>query len=95
MRIQPVGTKIIVLPLESKSTTTAGGIELVETELSRATVIEVGDAVDSLYKKGDTVLFPEKRGTTLSYHGKVHLWLDGLSTSLGGDIWGIEIKGEK
>jgi co-chaperonin GroES (HSP10) len=90
-RLQPLGSKILVIPITGQENhTTKYGIELVEVELSRASVVEVGTGVSEIFKKGDIVIFPKSRGTAKHYQGKPHLFIDGNPVNNGGDVWAIE-----
>jgi len=88
MKLKPVGSKILVLPLESKNYVTDTNIELVETELARAEVVEVSDDLSHIYKQGDIVMHPEKSVVLQIYNGKKCLWLNGMGFP-NGDIWAI------
>ena len=92
-RIMPLGSKILCLPItEEKNHTTGGGIELVEIELAKATVVEVGTGVTDVFKKGDIVIYPKSRGTSKPYKGQTHIFLDGNPVTSGGDVWALEIE---
>lgn len=92
-RIQPLGSKLLVLPITGEEDyITEGNIVVVDTELSRAVVVEVGADVTNVFKKGDVVIFPKSRGTSKHYQGKPHLWIDGQPVNSGGDVWGLEVE---
>ena len=88
MKLKPVGTKLLVSPVESKNYVTETNIELIETELARAEVVEVSEELSSIYKVGDIVMFPDKMGSLQIYNGKKCLWLNGSGFPVG-DIWAI------
>lgn len=93
IRLQPIGSKLLVLPITNEENSkTEGGLEMVELEFSRGTIVEVGTGVTDVFKKGDVVIFPKQRGTTKMYQGQQHLWIDGQPVSSGGDVWAIEIE---
>lgn len=94
IRIQPLGSKLLVLPIEvqQENFKTEAGIEIVENEIERATVVEVGTDVKNVFKKGQIVIMPPKRGVTKIYNGKQHFLIDGLPHNQGGDVYGIEIE---
>lgn len=91
MRIQPVGQKILVLPLESKETKSGGGIIIPESvntaDLREAVVVEVSAELSNVYQEGDVVLYPSKAGLGQEYNGKLHLW---LRHDLQ-EIWGVSV----
>ena len=88
MKLKPVGSKLLVLPLETKNYVTNTNIELVETELARAKVMEVSDELSHIYNVGDVVMFPDKAGVLQIYNGEKCLWLNGMGFP-NGDIWAI------
>lgn len=87
MKIQPVGSKLLILPLPKKEyklesiviAATANG------ELSEGQVVEVSETLKEVYPIGCKVLYPESVGIGQIYNGKPHLWLD---SSLD-QVWGI------
>jgi co-chaperonin GroES (HSP10) len=90
-KIQPTGQKLIVLPLEKKEEK-VDSLYIPETanaSLSEGVVVEVGDAVSGLYKKGDKIIFPSGAGVGMMYEGKPHLWLDGGDSKTLSQVWGI------
>ena len=90
MKLKPVGSKLLVLPLEARNHVTESKIELVETELSRAEVVEVSYDLKDIYKVGEVVLMPAKIGTLQIYNGKSCLWINGNGYP-SGDVWAIEV----
>jgi hypothetical protein len=88
MKLKPVGSKLLVLPLEAKNYVTESKIELVESELSRAEIVEVSDELADIYKVGEVVLLPSKIGTLQIYNGKNCLWINGNGYP-SGDVWAI------
>ncbi len=91
MKLKPVGSKLLVLPLETENYVTESKIELVEAELERAKVMEVSDELSDVYKVGDVVLYPKKLGSLQIYNGKKCLWINGAGYP-SGDVWAIESK---
>ena len=77
MKLKPVGSKLLVFPLETKNYVTNTNIELVETELARAKVMEVSEELSHIYNVGDIVMFPDKAGVLQIYNGEKCLWLNG------------------
>lgn len=92
--IEPMGSKLIVFPLERKEEKVDSIIipETANADLLTGEVIEVGAAVKHLYKKGDKVLFPKGAGVGMLYFGKPHVWLDGGDEKTLSQIWGIVNK---
>lgn len=95
--IQPVGQKVLVLPLkkqEEKVNETSEIIlaETVNANLSEGIVEAVGESVSKIYKKGDKVLFPSGAGAGQFLNGKHYLWLDGGDDKVLSNIWGIVEK---
>lgn len=88
MKIKPVGSKILVLPLETKNFVTTSGIEIVQHQTDEAKVIEVSDEYEEFYSKGDTVIFAKEAGYPQLYNGKNCLWIDARAIENGGHIWG-------
>jgi hypothetical protein len=88
MKLKPVGSKLLVLPLETKDYVTDTNIQLIESELERAEVVEVSDELYGVYKKGDVVLYPSKIGSLQIYNGKKCLWINGAGYP-SGDVWAI------
>ena len=88
MKLKPVGSKLLVLPVETKNYVTESKIELVESELSQAEVVEISDELSAIYKVGDVVLLPNKAGVLQIYNGKKCLWINGLGYP-SGDVWAI------
>jgi len=90
MKILPVGTKLIVLPLPREDEQLESGIFIPGTanaNLMRGEVIAVSNEISNLYKKGDVILYPEKKGVGFIQDNKAYLWLD-AETNLS-EIWGI------
>lgn len=86
MKIKPVGSKILVLPLETKNHVTESGIEIFQNQLSIGEVIEVSDEYEDVYKVGGKVLYSSDAGRPQPYNGKDVLWMDARSPDKGGDI---------
>lgn len=89
MKITPVGQKILVLPLETKETTTDGGIiipsSVATADLREAQIVEVSDELTNKYKPGQKVLYPSRAGLGQDYNGAFHLW---LREDIG-EIWAL------
>lgn len=91
IKLQPMGTKIIVQNFVKDHETTEAGIIAVDFELQRGEILEIGEEVSHLYKKGDIVLFPEGSGESLNYQKKSCKWLDGRPFP-NGSIWAVETE---
>ncbi|NLX08676.1 MAG: co-chaperone GroES [Chloroflexi bacterium] len=79
-KIEPLGARVLILPIEGESQT-AGGVLLPETAKEKpqqGTVEAVGDSEEMTtdLKVGDRVLFPKYTGTELKYEGKTYLLMD-------------------
>jgi len=77
INIEPLGARVLVLPVEGESQTT-GGVLLPETAKEKpqqGTVEAVGDTEEMTtdLKVGDLVLFPKYTGTEIKYEGKTYL----------------------
>ena len=88
---RPQGQKLLVLTSAADHQTTEGVIIAVDHTLCEATVVEVGSEVTDIYKKGDTILIPQKTGVAQFHNGKQHLWING-SPAPQGDVWSIVIN---
>lgn len=77
--VEPVGNKIIVLPLEKKEEKMDSGIIIPESanaELREAEVVAVSVEVAHLFEVGETVLYPLRKGVGQVINNKGYLWLD-------------------
>lgn len=89
--IQPIGNKLIVLPIDRKEEVNSKGIIIPETanaNLTEGVVVEVADelANKNLAKVGDTVIYSSGSGVGCFYKGKPHVWLT------INDVWGFVTK---
>ena len=78
MTLQPLGTRVLVKPLEQDSRT-AGGIFLPETAKEKpqqALVVAIGDDETIKVKPQDKVLFAKYTGTEVRLDGSDHLILE-------------------
>ena len=78
--IEPLGARVLVLPIEGDSQT-PGGILLPETAKEKpqqGSVEAVGDAEEMTtdLAVGDRVLFPKYTGTEIKYQGKTYLLMN-------------------
>lgn len=92
MKISPVGTKLLIIPIAKEDETLDSGIIMAAStnaELNTGKVVAVSSQISDLYKEGDVILYPSKKGVGIVLDGKPHLWLD-AEPSLG-EIWGLVI----
>ncbi|MCZ7540697.1 MAG: co-chaperone GroES [Anaerolineae bacterium] len=80
MNIEPLGARVLVLPLEGESQT-PGGVLLPETAKEKpqqGTVEAIGDPdeMETDLKVGDRVLFPKYTGTEIKFEGKTYLLMN-------------------
>jgi len=83
MKIEPLGNRILVLPVKKENYITETNIELVDNGLEVGEVVEFSPLFKGVYKKGDIILFPKNSGLSQTYNGKLHLFLDGRGYSDG------------
>ena len=80
INIEPLGARVLVLPLEGESQT-PGGVLLPETAKEKpqqGTVEAIGDPeeMETDLKVGDRVLFPKYTGTEITFEGKTYLLMN-------------------
>jgi chaperonin GroES len=78
--IEPLGARVLILPLEGE-TQTPGGILLPETakEKPQQGIIEAVGSEDEMntdLKIGDRVLFPKYTGTEIKFEGQTYLLMN-------------------
>lgn len=83
IKIKPQGKKVIALPLKHSNFVTESKIEIVDTKLSEAKIVEVSDELKDVYNIGDTVLFPTGSGVGIFYQKEHSIFLR------QDEIWGI------
>lgn len=93
IKIKPQGQKVIALPLKTENFVTGGGIEIVDTKLSEAKIVEVSDELKDIYSVGDVILHPSGSGVGIFYNKEHCLYLNAKQD----EIWGIveEVKTAK
>jgi len=79
-KIEPLGARVLVLPVEGE-TQTAGGVLLPETAKEKpqqGTIEAIGNSEEMTtdLKVGDLVLFPKYTGTEIKYDGKTYLLMN-------------------
>jgi len=77
MSIQPLGTRVLVEPIEVETKTASGIIipDSAQEKPLQAKVLAIGSDVEQI-KIGDTVLYGKYTGTELNYENKNYLMLE-------------------
>lgn len=78
VKIQPLGTRVLIKPLEQESKT-ASGLYIPETAKEKpqtGLVIAVGDSEEVCLKVNDKVLFPKYSGTEFKIDGQEYLLME-------------------
>jgi chaperonin GroES len=80
INIEPLGARVLVLPIEGDSQS-PGGVLLPETAKEKpqqGTIEAVGSSEEMMtdLKVGDRVLFPKYTGTEIKYEGKTYLLMN-------------------
>ncbi len=80
INIEPLGARVLVLPLEGESQT-PGGVLLPETAKEKpqqGTIEAIGnsDEMETDLKVGDRVLFPKYTSTEIKFEGKTYLLMN-------------------
>ena len=76
--IQPLGSRVLVQPIEEESRT-AGGIFLPDTAKEKpqlGVVVAIGDDEEIKVKAGDKVIYPKYTGTEFRYEGVEYLIME-------------------
>lgn len=80
LKIQPLGSRVLVQPDSESESRTSGGLYIPETAKEKpqtGTVIAIGDDDEEIkVKVGQTVLFPKYTGTEIKLDGVDHLIMD-------------------
>ena len=78
--IKPLGTRVLIRPLEENTTRTSAGIYIPETAKEKpqtGKVIAIGDEEEDIpVKVGQKVLFPKYTGTEFKIDGVEHLIME-------------------
>ncbi|HEB64132.1 MAG TPA: co-chaperone GroES [Chloroflexi bacterium] len=78
--IKPLGTRVLIRPLEENTTRTTAGIYIPETAKEKpqtGEVIAIGDEEEDIpVKVGQKVLFPKYTGTEFKIDGVEHLIME-------------------
>ncbi len=78
VKIQPLGTRVLIKPLDQESKT-ASGLYIPETAKEKpqtGLVIAVGDSEEVCLKVNDKVLFPKYSGTEFKIDGQEYLLME-------------------
>ncbi len=80
MKIEPLGARVLVLPLEGEQQTPSGILlpETAKEKPQQGTVEAVGSSeeMNTDLKIGDRVLFPKYTGTEVKFDGKTYLLMN-------------------
>lgn len=86
MKLEPLGYKMLVLPVDEENWKTESGLEVVPEDVTVGRVVEVTAELKEAYKTGDKILFSKGAGNGILYNGQPHLFLDGRGAPMG-DVW--------
>ena len=78
LKIQPLGTRVVIKPLEQESKT-ASGLYIPESAKEKpqtGMVVAVGDSEEVRLKVEDRVLFPKYSGTEFKLDGEEYLLME-------------------
>jgi len=78
LKIQPLGTRVVIKPLEQESKT-ASGLYIPETAKEKpqsGQVVAVGDSEDIKLKPGDRVLFAKYTGTEFKLDNQEYILME-------------------
>lgn len=78
LKIQPLGTRVVIRPLEQESKT-ASGLYIPETAKEKpqsGEVVAVGDSEEVKLKTGDKVLFAKYTGTEFKLDGIEYILME-------------------
>lgn len=78
-KIKPLGTRVLILPLEEESRTSTGIFipDTAKEKPQRGEVIAIGDEEDEIkVKVGQVVLFPKYSGTDIKLDGIDHIIME-------------------
>ena len=85
-KLRPLGENLLVLPLPKETHSTESGIQVTDTIIAKAKVMEVSEELKDVYKKGDIVLYAENAGIFQYYKSQNCLWLNGIGYPKGNVI---------
>lgn len=78
-KIKPLGTRVLILPLEEESRTSTGIFipDTAKEKPQRGEVVAIGDEEDEIkVKVGQVVLFPKYSGTDIKLDGIDHIIME-------------------
>lgn len=87
-KYEPMGRKMLVMPVKEENHKTSVGIELVQLEFMKVEVIEVSKEYADIYSPGDVLMISANAGISQQYNGNSCLWIDAKSAPEG-DVWFI------
>jgi hypothetical protein len=87
-KFEPVGRKMLVLPLQEENYKTSVGIELIQLEFIKVKVVEVSKEYSGMYIPGDVIVISANAGIGQPYNGENCLWIDAKAAPEG-DVWFI------
>lgn len=87
-KYEPMGKKMLVMPVKEENQKTSVGIELVQLEFMKVEVVEVSNEYSDVYQPGDTLMISANAGISQQYNGNSCLWIDARSAPEG-DVWFI------
>lgn len=88
--IKPVGNKLLIEMIKKEDETSEGGVVLSNFTLSEGRIVAISDHLKNVYKVGDIVLYPDKKGIEEAYGGKIYKWLDADTNKE--EIYGIRVS---
>jgi len=89
--LQPIGLKLLVLPIQTENYKTESGLEIVGNILEEGEVVAVSDFLKDIYSKGDIIVYPKDSGSPYFYNGQNYKVLNGQEMPQG-DVWFIKTK---
>jgi len=87
MRYIPLGSKMLILPQETKNFTTGTDIEIIQNDLREGKVVEVSDEYESIFPIDSIVVYSANAGDNHFYNKKQCLIIDCRSVDRGGHVW--------
>lgn len=93
-KFEPLGRKMLVMPIKTDNYTTSVGIEVVQLDFIKVEVVEVSKEYSKIYKKGDVVVVSANAGIGQQYNGESCLWVDAKAAPEG-DVWFIVREDDK
>jgi hypothetical protein len=85
-KFEPVGRKMLVLPLKEENYKTSSGLELVQLEFTKAKVVEVSKEYSNMYMPGNIVVISSNTGVGQAYNGESCLIPIGTTPTNAGNL---------